>query len=265
MDFPAYADLLVALKDFVLAVRINRPLRKNALRQETLSELIHLLEAANASDDVRCVLLSGEGGFFSSGADLKAVGGPSKEDKISPIPIDPGGFPKLCLLLEKMSKPVVAKVVGGALAGGMGLMMACHVCLAADDAQFGTPEIKRGLWPMMIMRPIFANLPRKKAVEMIFTGRTIDAVEAERLGIITRAVSAAKLDDEVRAVTETLAGYSPVIMRLGLEAMTRQFRMSSEEAYPYLEGQLKECAKTDDFKEGILAFAQKRKPVWKGR
>lgn len=265
MDFPSYADLLVDLKDFVLSVRLNRPRRKNALRVETISELIHVLEAANQNDDARCVLIAGEGGFFSSGMDLKAGAGGAQDDQASPIPLDPGGFPKLCLTLEKMSKPVVAKVVGGALAGGMGLMMTCHVCLAADDAQFGTPEIKRGLWPMMIMRPIFACLPRKKAVEMILTGRTIDAAEAERLGIITRAVPAAQLDAEVRALTETLAGASPAIIRLGLNAMNQQFRMSSEEAYFYLEGQLKECAKTEDFKEGIMAFAQKRKPVWKGR
>jgi enoyl-CoA hydratase/carnithine racemase len=265
MDFPAYADLLAELNEFVLMIRMNRPQRKNALRMETISELIHLLEAADQSDEVRCILLTGEGGFFSSGMDLKAVGGPGKDDKQSPLPIDPGGFPKLCLTLEKMGKPVVAKVAGGALAGGMGLMMACHVAIAADNAQFGTPEIKRGLWPMMIMRPIFANLPRKKAVEMILTGRTIDAAEAERLGIITRAVSAASLDAEVRALTEALAGMSPIIMRLGLAAMNHQFRMTSEEAYPYLESQLKECAKTEDFKEGIMAFAQKRQPVWKGR
>jgi enoyl-CoA hydratase/carnithine racemase len=265
MDFPAYADLLVELKDFVLQVTLNRPQRKNALRMETISELIDVLSAADASDEARCVLLTGAGGFFSSGMDLKAAGGAGKDDPTSPIPLDPGGFPKLCLLLEQMGKPVVARVVGGALAGGMGLMMNCHICLAADDAQFGTPEIKRGLWPMMIMRPIFANLPRKKAVEMILTGRTIDAAEAERLGIITRAVPAARLDEEVRLVAETVAGSSPAIMRLGLAAMNRQFRMSSEEAYPYLEGQLKECAKTEDFKEGLMAFAQKRKPVWKGR
>ena len=118
---------------------------------------------------------------------------------------------------------------------------------------------------MMIMRPIFACLPRKKAVEMILTGRKIKADEAERLGIITRAVPASDLDQEVRALAELLAGYSPAIMRLGLEAMSEQFKMTAEDAFPYLEGKLKECTQTEDFKEGIMAFAQKRKPVWKGR
>lgn len=265
MEFPNYADLIVSLSDYVLRVSINRPHRKNALRQETISELIHIFEAADKSSEVRCVVLSGEGGFFSSGGDLKAVGGASKEDKLSPIPLDKGGFPKLALLIEKFGKPVVAKVEGFALAGAMGLTMVCHACIAAEDAKFGTPEITRGLWPMMIMRPIFACMPRKKAVEMILTGRTIEAKEAEQLGIITRAVPAAKLDEEVRSLAATLAGYSPVIMRLGLNAMNAQFKMASEDAYPYLESQLMECAKTEDFKEGIMAFAQKRKPVWKGR
>ena len=263
MEIIKYADLIVELDNYVASVTLNRPHRKNALRAETITELIHALEAAEKSAEVRCVVLTGAGGFFCSGGDLK--GGAAEADNESPLPVDTGGFPKLSLLLDKMEKPVVAKVAGAALAGGMGLMMMCHFSLAASDAEFGTPEIKRALWPMMIMRPIFSCMPKKKAIEMILTGRKIKADEAESLGAITRAVPANDLDQEVSDLAALLASYSPVIMRLGLGAMGEQFQMSSEEAFPYLEGKLKECAQTEDFLEGIMAFAEKRKPVWKGK
>ncbi len=263
METPEYADLLIGQDNHILTVTLNRPHRKNALRPQTVTELIHALERAEGSDEVRVVVLTGQGDIFCSGGDLKGGGG--KGDKESPLPIDPGGFPKLCLLLEGFAKPIVAMTDGGALAGGMGLMMACHISLAAENARFGTPEITRGLWPMMIMRPLFACMPRKKAIDLILTGRIIDAAEAESLGIITRAVKREKLHEEAYALAGLLAQYSPAIMRLGLNAMNEQFKMGSEEAFPFLDTQLRECMKTEDFKEGILAFAQKRKPVFKGK
>jgi enoyl-CoA hydratase len=264
MNFPDYADILIDQKGFITYISLNRPHRKNALRPETISELIDAFQKCSETDEVRCIVLKGEGGFFCSGADLKAMGGAGGE-KESPVPNDTGGFPKLNMLFAKLGKPTIAMVEGAAVAGGLGLMMACDFSIAADNATFATPEIKRGLWPMMIMRHIFACVPKKKAIDLIMTGRKIDAVEAEKIGVITRSVAPDKLVAEVDALAETLAGNSPIIMRYGIEAMNEQFKMEHEEAFPYLSDQLQKCMQTEDFREGIMAFAQKRKPVWKGK
>lgn len=265
MEYPKYADIKIKIKRHVLSIYLNRPYRKNALRPETISELIHAFKTAKQDEEVRVLVLRGRGGFFCSGADLKAFAKASEEDEESPIPIDPEGFPKLNLLFETIGKPIIAMVEGAAVAGGFGLMMACQFSYAAENAKFSTPEIKRGLWPMMIMRHIFRNIPFKRAIDLILTGRTISAHDAERLGALTKVVAKDRLEAVVYETAEHLASMSPAIVRLGLDALYKQFNMESQEAFPFLDAQLKACMQTEDFAEGISAFAEKRDPVWKGK
>src|SRR5262249_11493341 len=147
----------------------------------------------------------------------------------------------------------------------LGLVVACDAAIAADDAQFGTPEINVGLWPMMIMATIFRNVPRKRGLELIMTGDKISAVEAERMGLITRAVPRERLEAEVQALADKVAAKSPLVMRMGLEAFYRVQDLSLEDALAYLQGQLMAVLGTEDAREGLSAFLEKRAPVWRGR
>ena len=167
------------------------------------------------------------------------------------------------LALASLGTPVIARVKRFALAGGLGLMSACHFVVAEDTAEFGTPEIDRGLFPMMIMASIFRNVPRRKGLELILLGNRFSASQALSMGLINEAVPPEELDARVQALAEELAGKPPHAMRLGLEAFARQGDMALEEALPYLQDMLGKCFTTPDFQEGIQAFLQKRPPQWR--
>jgi enoyl-CoA hydratase/carnithine racemase len=137
--------------------------------------------------------------------------------------------------------------------------------IAVEEATFGTPEINVGAFPFMIMALIYRNVPRKKTTELLLLGDRIDAREAERIGIVNKVVPAAEFDEAVRAWATKLASKSPVIMRLGKDAMYRQLDMPFEDALDYLRAQLSLAMTTEDIVEGVTAFFEKREPQWKGR
>jgi enoyl-CoA hydratase/carnithine racemase len=159
----------------------------------------------------------------------------------------------------------VARVNGACMAGGMGFMLACDIVIARDDARFGTPEVNVGLWPMMIGALIYRNTLRKKAMEMVFLGEKLNADQAQEMGLITRAVPADHLDQEVNRVLQSLTQKSPIGMKIGKEAFYAMADMPFEQAVDYLSGKIAEVASTEDAKEGITAFIEKRTPVFKGR
>ncbi|MDQ1467045.1 MAG: hypothetical protein QOH10_1460, partial [Actinomycetota bacterium] len=149
---------------------------------------------------------------------------------------------------------------------GFGLACACDLIVAADDAVFGTPEIDVGLWPYMITVPLLRSLPPKRVLELMMTGRRVSAVEAERLGFVSRVVPAAELDAAVDELTTTLAAKSPLIMRWGRDSFYRVLEQpDSDNALAYLQTMLSITSHTEDAAEGVTAFAQKRRPEWKGR
>ncbi len=240
-------------------ITINRPDQRNALTPEAVEALHGHLDKAEADTGVRVVLVTGAGEkAFCTGAQLQ--GGLSGDA--------PGAFERFASLLYRLTtfrKPTVARVKGYCLAGGMGLMLACDVVIASDDAVFGTPEVNVGLWPMMIGALIFRNVPRKKAMDMILTGRRVHAEEALSMGLVSRVVPSGTLDEEVRAVATELAGKSPIGIRLGKEAFTQAEGMGLEESLKFLAAKIADVASTDDAREGILAFVEKRRPEFKGR
>ena len=207
----------------------------------------------------RRVLITGAGEkAFCAGADL----GGDADGKIQ------AGFESYAQLLKRLSgypKPVVARVNGACMAGGMGFMLACDIVIARNDVKFGTPEVNVGLWPMMIGSLIFRNTLRKKAMEMVLLGERLTADQAEQMGLITRAVPAGRLDDEVNRVSQSLAQKSPIGMKIGKEAFYAMGDMPFEEAVDFLSGKIAEIAATEDAAEGITAFIEKRTPVFKGR
>ena len=169
------------------------------------------------------------------------------------------------MLIGELGKPVICAVNGHCLAGALGLALACDMVVAKESATFGTPEINVGLFPFMIMGLIYRNVPRKKTNELMLLGERIDAREAERLGIVNRVVDAGAFEDTVREWAEKLAAKSPVLMKLGKDALYRQQDMALEDALAYLRAQLTIAFSTEDIQEGVNAFFEKREPRWTGR
>jgi enoyl-CoA hydratase/carnithine racemase len=167
--------------------------------------------------------------------------------------------------MQECPKPILARVNGHALAGGFGLMLACDLVLAADDAEFGTPEINIGLWPYMISAVIQRNVPRKVALDMMLTGRRITADEAGRWGMVNRVVPRAGLDQAVDELVGELGSKSPLILSLGKRSFYRSQDMSFDDALSYLHSMLTVNLEAEDVAEGVGAFLQKRPPEWKGR
>jgi enoyl-CoA hydratase/carnithine racemase len=218
---------------------------------------------AKADDDIRVVVLTGAGDkAFCAGADL---GGGGIASSGADAHEGRGLLANLFRDMWALGKPVIARVRGYALAGGFGLACACDMVVAADDAQFGTPEINIGLWPYMITVPLLRSMPPKAALDLMMTGRRVSAEEGVRLGFVQRVVPVVELDAAVDGIAHELAGKSPLIMRWGRESFYRVLEMDADAALSYLQGLLTVTSQTEDAAEGVAAFAEKRAPTWKGR
>ncbi len=247
----------------VATVTLDQPETRNALSDEVLDELIAAFEAARADEAVRCVVLtSSHQKVFSSGANL---GGFSAEQPLVHKHLGTERFPRLFRLIGELGKPTICAANGHVLAGALGLALACDLIVAREGARFGTPEINVGAFPFMIMALIYRNVPRKKTTELLLLGEQISAEEAERIGIVNRVVPVEAFEGAVAEWAEKLASKSPVLMRLGKDALFRQQDMAFLEALDYLRAQLTIAFSTDDIHEGVKAFFEKREPVWTGR
>jgi enoyl-CoA hydratase len=258
-----FETLLYDVSDNVATIRLNQPDTRNALSNELLGELIAAFETARVDDEVRCVVLtSSHDKVFSSGANL---GGFAADVPIVHRHFGTERFPRLFRLIGTLGKPTICAANGHVLAGALGIALACDLIVAKESATFGTPEINVGAFPFMIMALIYRNVSRKKTNEMLLLGERIDAQEAERIGIVNKVVPDAEFDGAVREWAAKLASKSPVIMRLGKDAMYRQLDMPFEDALDYLRSQLSLAMTTEDIVEGVQAFFEKREPNWKGR
>ena len=255
-------EVLFESRDGVARVTINRPDRRNAINPDVVSGLARALARAEDDASVRVVVLTGAGDrAFCAGGDLGSMSDAGKVEQHDRR-ADVGE------LFERMRRsrlPIVARVNGHALAGGFGLMLACDLVVATDDAQMGTPETNIGLWPFMITSVIQRDLPRKLALELMLTGRRLSAAEAQTWGFVNRVVAHADLDAAVDELTGELLSKSPLINALGKRSFYRAEDMAFSDALDYLAGMLTVCLESEDTVEGITAFLQKRAPEWKGR
>lgn len=251
--------LLYRVEGNIAHLIINREQQRNALSGQAISLFMKYLDAAETNEDIRVILITGTGDkAFCSGADLGgAAGGEIKEVF--------GNYARLLKRLAGYPKPIVAKINGYCLAGGMGLMLACDIVISRNDTKFGTPEVNVGLFPMMIGALIYRNVLRKKAMEMVLMGEKLSSDQALEMGLITRAVPPQKLDAEVEKTLNSLASKSPVGIKIGKEAFYTMADMPFEEAVDFLSVKIAEVAATEDAREGITAFLEKRKPVFKGK
>ncbi len=251
------ATILVDDQGPIGRLTLNRPDKRNPIGPATCGELVRALAAFKANPAVRVVVLTGAGSVFSAGGDLSAMQAPQGGSTASLV--------ELFSTMHELGKPIIAMVNGPALAGGLGLMVACDLVIAADTATFGTTEIAVGLWPMMITAEITRSVGRKTTLEMMLTGRKLDAEEALASGLITRVVPAAELERATLTLAGALAARSPAAMSLGLHAFYRSQDMEFEPQLRYLQAELGRVLALEDAAEGISAFLGKRAPVWKGR
>jgi enoyl-CoA hydratase/carnithine racemase len=255
-------ELLYSVKDRICRITINREARRNAVNLQMILDFLAYLERADHDPEVRVVCITGAGEkAFCSGADLMSTLGGGDEDRMT----GPKKYAELLKSLAVFGKPLVARVNGPCLAGGLGIMLSCDIVIARDDAVFFTPEVNVGIFPMMVGALLFRNVGRKKAMEMALTGRKIPAQEAERIGLITRAVPAASLDTEVEKTLEVLRSKSPVGLRMGKDAFNAMEDLPLDEAIDLLCDALGRVVQTEDAAEGMLAFLEKREPDFKGR
>ena len=258
----AYSFLEVALKeDGALWLALKNPAKKNAIGPAMVNELLWALDDASWEDAVRSIVLTGAGDAFCAGGDFTQMAsfGPSAE-----LP-PKGDYADLLLAIARFPKPIVARVNGVAMGGGLGLVAVCHFAVASRVAKLGTPEIKRGLFPMMIMAVLARVVPQRRLLEMMLLGENITADEAASMGLVGKAVDAEALDAEVSRITQGISTKSSITVKLGLEAYAAQADLSLAEALPLLRERLGAVLGTDDAREGLMAFLEKRPAKWTGK
>lgn len=260
---PSYELIAYEVADGVATVTLDNPEKRNMLSGQMLSELVAAMKRARDDGEVRAVVLTGAGDkVFCAGADL---GGFAADLPLVQKHFSSDLFLEFFRLMPRLGKPSLCAANGHVLAGGMGLALSCDLVIAKEGATFGTPEINVGAFPYMIMAIIYRNVPRKKVNEMMLLGERLSAQEAVEYGLANKVVPAAEFDAAVAEWAGKLAAKSPVLMRLGHDAMYRQQDMAVDDALDYLRSQLSLTFSTEDIREGVQAFFEKREPNWKGR
>jgi enoyl-CoA hydratase/carnithine racemase len=244
-------------------VTLDDPGTRNALTDELLDALIGALELARADDEARVVVLvSSHDGIFSSGGNLKAF----SDDRAAIVKYEGlSRFPRLFTLIAKLGKPVICAANGDVLAGAFGLALSCDLIIAKEGVRFGCPEVTVGTFPFMISALIYRNIPRMQANEIMYSGRLVTAERGREMGFVNAVVAAAEFDATVREWAGRLAAQSPLLMRLGKDALNATRDLPVEQALAALQSQLALAFTTEDIAEGVAAFREKRAPRWRGR
>lgn len=254
-------DVLYEVAARVATLTINRPDRRNTINEAVLAGIGQGLARAAADVDVRAIVLTGAGDrAFCAGADLDAGTAGFVAAGRTRHP-----FADLLRSARDCPLPLVARVNGACMAGGMGLLAMCDMAVAADHASFGLPEVKVGVFPMQVLAVLAPLIPARDLAEMCMTGEPIDAGEAARIRLVNRVVPAAELDAATQSLTARIVDKSPAAIRRGRYAMAAASDMGFDQALAFLESQIALVGQSDDAREGIAAFREKRQPRWTGR
>lgn len=256
-----YSTLRVERGEDRTTITLDRAERRNAIGPQMVNELLYAFQDAFDEPPTRTIVLAGAGKAFCAGGDFSQMTGGSDEAALPPK----GDYVDLLKAMVRSPKPIVARVHGHAMGGGLGLVAASTFAVAAEEAKLGTPEINVGLFPMMIMAVLARIVPRRKLLEMMLLGERLSARDALELGLVNRVTPASELDAAVESICAGIASKSPMTVRLGLQAYADQADLALDEALPMLRERLGACLATEDAVEGLTAFMQKRAPQWKGR
>ena len=257
----AYETIDYVVADHIARITLNRPAARNALSDAMVEELLDAFSRVKADTEARVVVLTGAGEkAFCAGADLSGMG---RTQAGGGSVADSAVF-RLFTAVPGLGKPIIARLAGHALAGGLGLAVSCDLVIAADDVKLGTPEVNVGLWPMMIMAIINRNIAPKQAFKLYYTGQPISAREGAQIGLVTEAVPRAELDTRVDELARTIAAKSPIGLAMGRAAFFAIEGRPLEDQVGYLLDQLVVLAGTADAKEGVAAFLEKRPPRFTG-
>ncbi|HEY1103278.1 MAG TPA: enoyl-CoA hydratase-related protein [Burkholderiaceae bacterium] len=261
---PEFSQLLVERRGAACHITINRASEHNTMTDRVMEELVLALRQAEAMEGVRAVVLTGAGEqTFCAGGKLK----PTADG--SPFALEPGRFDnpiaEMFRAIDRCNLPIIARVNGGAFGGGLGLVCACDFAVAVDSAKFGTTEARVGVFPMMILPVLMRVIPRRKLMEMCFFAHRFSAAQAQQFDIVNQVVPASELDAAVDAMVEKLAANSPVALRIGRRAISAVTDLSFSDALNLTQAVLPILSQSEDTREGMKAFAERRAPVWPGR
>ncbi len=256
----SYQDLLVERDGAIAILRLNRPSRRNALSLNLLRELTAALSGIGRDSAVRAVILASSGKVFSSGHDLGEMTGRNVTEYREIFDV----CSETMMLVQRIPQPVIAEVQGLATAAGCQLVASCDLAIASEDAGFATPGVKIGLFCTTPMVPLTRTIGRKRAMEMLLTGRVVDARTAADWGLVNRVVPAESLEAETRALANSIAEASSFTIGAGKQAFYAQADLEQNLAYAYAKDVMTMNALAADAQEGITAFLEKRAPVWRG-
>ncbi len=256
-----YRHLLRSVEGGTGVITLNRPQRRNALSLELMLEVLDCLGAFGTDQSIRTVILASTGKVFSSGHDLGEMVGRSVTDYRRIFDV----CTQLMIAIQSIPQPVVAQVQGIATAAGCQLVASCDLAIASEDASFSTPGVKIGLFCTTPMVALSRAIGRKRALEMLLTGRVVDAHTAAEWGLINRVVPASELESETRALASQIAGASNFTVGLGKQAYYAQIELEQSKAYAYAKEVMTMNALADDAQEGISAFLEKRPACWAGK
>lgn len=259
-----FSQLLFEVRGEACHITINRAAEHNSMTDLVMEELTLAFRQAEGMDGVRAIVLTGAGEqTFCAGGKLK----PTADG--SPFALEPGRFDnpiaEMFKALDRCNLPIIARVNGSAFGGGLGLVCACDFAVAVDSAKFGTTEAKVGVFPMMILPVLMRVIPRRRLLEMCFFAHRFSALEAQQFEIVNQVVPAAELDTAVAAMVDKLAANSPVALRIGRRAISAVTDLSFSDALNLTQAVLPILFQSEDTKEGMKAFAERRAPVWPGR
>jgi enoyl-CoA hydratase/carnithine racemase len=243
-----------------VVVTLNRPEQRNALSTGLMRELTEELERQSARPDVRAVVLRAAGPAFSAGHDLRELVGRTLEDEQAVFDV----CTRMMETIQRIPQPVIAAVQGVATAAGCQLVATCDLAIASEAATFATPGVKIGLFCSTPMVAVSRSIGRKRALQMLLTGRPIDAVTAAEWGLVNDVVPAADLDRAALELANQVAAASPLTLRIGKQAFYRQIDVDQATAYELMTRTMAENAMTCDAQEGMSAFLEKRPPTWRG-
>jgi methylglutaconyl-CoA hydratase len=255
-------EVLIEKRGRVQWITINREARRNAMNDAVCDAIAAAMAAATADPEIRAVVLTGAGDkAFCAGADLSAGSGSFKYD-YSKVGLS---FVKLMKQARDLTLPLIARINGHAMAGGMGMIGMCDMAIAVDNARFGMPEVKIGIFPMQIMAVLQRLIPSRKLYEMALTGEPITAAEALDIGLLNYVVPPAELDTKLEWLLSRLLDKSPTAIRRGKYAMRVTEQLNFDQSAVFMEAQIGTLALTEDAAEGRAAFIEKRAPIWPGR